>query len=186
MYLQLPLRQWGAGNVYLLARTYLQLPLRQWGASNVCLLMSSSWKINNAQNPIALRGMSIHSGTDSESVTIHYLMPSRLWPSLSKYVEVFGLAEIVAQDSRLGADGFQFCRESISSQQYVAVQLHSRNFLLVHLLCQSSLLLSPFNMPSWQFIPRRKLRGRLGLVQGTTKISRLWFDSNLIVSWQYI
>ena len=109
-----------------------------------------------------------------------------LWPSLSNFIEVFGLAEIVAQDSRLGADGFQFCRESISSQQYVAVQLHSRNFLLVHLLCQSSLLLSPFNMPSWQFIPRRKLRGRLGLVQGTTKISRLLFDSNLILSWQYI
>ena len=67
-----------------------------------------------------------------------------VFPNMQKSLD----QQIVAQDSRLGADGFQFCRESISSQQYVAVQLHSRNFLLVHLLCQSSLLLSPFNMPS--------------------------------------
>ena len=35
------------------AQTYLQLPLRQWGASNVYLLVLSSWKVNIAENPIA-------------------------------------------------------------------------------------------------------------------------------------
>ena len=35
------------------ARTYLQLPLRQWGASNVYLLVLFSWKVNIAKNPIA-------------------------------------------------------------------------------------------------------------------------------------
>ena len=33
-------------------RMYLQLPLRQWGASNVYLLVLSSWKVNNTENPI--------------------------------------------------------------------------------------------------------------------------------------
>ena len=33
-----------------LARTYLQLPLRQWGAGNVYLLVLSSWKVNIAKN----------------------------------------------------------------------------------------------------------------------------------------
>ena len=28
------------------ARTYVQLPLRQWGAGNVYLLVLSSWKVN--------------------------------------------------------------------------------------------------------------------------------------------
>ena len=36
------------------ARTYLQLPLRQWGAGNVYLLVLSSWKVNIAENPIAV------------------------------------------------------------------------------------------------------------------------------------
>ena len=40
-----------------LARTYLQLPLRQWGAGNVYLLVLSSWKVNIAENPIAVMGM---------------------------------------------------------------------------------------------------------------------------------
>ena len=39
------------------ARTYLQLPLRQWGASNVYLLVLSSWKVNIAENPIAVMGL---------------------------------------------------------------------------------------------------------------------------------
>ena len=39
------------------AQTYLQLPLRQWGASNVYLLVLSSWKVNIAENPIAVMGL---------------------------------------------------------------------------------------------------------------------------------
>ena len=37
-----------------IARTYLQLPLRQWGAGNVYLLVLSSQKLNIAENPIAV------------------------------------------------------------------------------------------------------------------------------------
>ena len=37
-----------------LAQTYLQLPLRQWGAGNVYLLVLSSWKVNIAKNSIAV------------------------------------------------------------------------------------------------------------------------------------
>jgi hypothetical protein len=40
-----------------IARTYLQLPLRQWGAGNVYLLVLSSWKVNIAENPIAVMGL---------------------------------------------------------------------------------------------------------------------------------
>ena len=40
-----------------LARTYLQLPLRQWGVGNVYLLVLSSWKVNIAENPIAVMGL---------------------------------------------------------------------------------------------------------------------------------
>ena len=36
------------------ARTYLQLTLRQWGAGNVYLLVLSSWKVNIAENPMSL------------------------------------------------------------------------------------------------------------------------------------
>ena len=39
------------------ARTYLQLPLQQWGAGNVYLLVLSSWKVNIAENPIAVMGL---------------------------------------------------------------------------------------------------------------------------------
>ena len=39
------------------ARTYLQLPLRQWGAGNVYFLVLSSWKVNIAENPIAVMGL---------------------------------------------------------------------------------------------------------------------------------
>ena len=39
------------------AKTYLQLPLRQWGAGNVYLLVLSSWKVNIAENPIAVPAM---------------------------------------------------------------------------------------------------------------------------------
>ena len=38
-------------------RTYVQLPLRQWGASNVYLLVLSSWKVNITKNPIAVMGL---------------------------------------------------------------------------------------------------------------------------------
>ena len=37
--------------------TYLELPLRQWGASNVYLLVLSSWKLYIAENPIAVMGL---------------------------------------------------------------------------------------------------------------------------------
>ena len=40
-----------------IAWTYLQLPLRQWGTSNVYLLVLSSWKVNIAENPIAEMGL---------------------------------------------------------------------------------------------------------------------------------
>ena len=36
------------------AGTYLQLPLGQLGASNVYLLVLSSWKVNIAENPAPL------------------------------------------------------------------------------------------------------------------------------------
>ena len=39
------------------AWTYLQLPLRQWGAGNVYLLVLSSWKVNIAENSIAVMGL---------------------------------------------------------------------------------------------------------------------------------
>ena len=40
-----------------IARMYLQLPLRQWNASNVYLLVLSSWNINIAENSIAVMGL---------------------------------------------------------------------------------------------------------------------------------
>ena len=40
-----------------MAWTYLQLPLRQRGAGNVYLLVLSSWKVNIAENPIAVMGL---------------------------------------------------------------------------------------------------------------------------------
>ena len=42
---------------YRYARTYLQLPLRQRGAGNVHLLVLSSWKVNIAETPIAVMGL---------------------------------------------------------------------------------------------------------------------------------
>ena len=39
------------------AQTYLQLPLRKWGTGNVYLLVLSSWKVNIAENPIAVMGL---------------------------------------------------------------------------------------------------------------------------------
>ena len=39
------------------AQTYLQLPLQQWGAGNVYLLVLSGWKVNIAENPIAVKGL---------------------------------------------------------------------------------------------------------------------------------
>ena len=39
------------------AWTYLQLPLWQWGAGNVYLLVLSSWKVNIAKNPIGVMGL---------------------------------------------------------------------------------------------------------------------------------
>jgi hypothetical protein len=38
-----------------MTQTYLQFPLQQWGAGNVYLL--SSWKVNIAKNPIAVMGL---------------------------------------------------------------------------------------------------------------------------------
>ena len=39
-------------NQWHMAWTYLQLPIRQWGAGNVYLLVLSSWKVNIAENLI--------------------------------------------------------------------------------------------------------------------------------------
>ena len=39
------------------ARKYLQLPLQQWGAGNVYLLVLSSWKVNIAKIHIAVMGL---------------------------------------------------------------------------------------------------------------------------------
>ena len=39
-----------------IAQTYLQLGFRQWGAGNIYLLVLSSWKVNIAENPIAVMG----------------------------------------------------------------------------------------------------------------------------------
>ena len=38
-------------------QTYLQIPLRQLGAGNVYLLLLSSWKVNIAENPIVVMGL---------------------------------------------------------------------------------------------------------------------------------
>ena len=38
-------------------QTNLQVPLQQWSASNVYLLELSSWKVDIAENPIAVMGM---------------------------------------------------------------------------------------------------------------------------------
>ena len=43
--------------VHVGAQGYLQLTLRQWGAGNVYLLVLSSWKVNIAENPIAVTGL---------------------------------------------------------------------------------------------------------------------------------
>ena len=37
--------------------TYLQLPLRKSGAGNAYLLVLSNWKVNIAENPIAVMGL---------------------------------------------------------------------------------------------------------------------------------
>ena len=44
------------------AQTYLQLPLWQWGTGNVYLLVLSSWKVNIAENPIAVMGLLMYVG----------------------------------------------------------------------------------------------------------------------------
>ena len=43
-------------NCYL-AQMYLQLPLRQRGAGNVYILVLFSWKVNIVKNPIAVMGL---------------------------------------------------------------------------------------------------------------------------------
>ena len=44
------------------ARMYLQLSLRQWGAGNVYLFVLSSWKVNIAKNTIEVMGLKICLG----------------------------------------------------------------------------------------------------------------------------
>ena len=46
------------------ARTYLQLPLRDWGASNTYLLVLSSWKVNIAKKPIAFQLEPSYEGSE--------------------------------------------------------------------------------------------------------------------------
>ena len=48
------------------AQTYLQLPLQQWVASNVYLLVLSSRKVSNAETPIAIMGLQICSGLEPQ------------------------------------------------------------------------------------------------------------------------
>ena len=52
----------GESVIFEYAWTYLQFPLRQWGAGNVYLSVLSSWKVNIAENPIAVMGLQIRSG----------------------------------------------------------------------------------------------------------------------------
>ena len=56
---------------------YLQLPSRQWGAGNIYLLVLSSWKVNIAENPIAVIGLYIRSGKVSTKRTWTWLMYSK-------------------------------------------------------------------------------------------------------------
>ena len=46
---------------------YLQLPLRQWGAGNVYLLVLSSWKVNIAENLIAVMGQRVKNYGEANS-----------------------------------------------------------------------------------------------------------------------
>ena len=39
------------------ARMYLQLPLQQWSAGNVYFFVLSSWTVNIAKNPIVVMGL---------------------------------------------------------------------------------------------------------------------------------
>ena len=50
------------------ARTYLQLPLRDWGASNTYLLVLSSWKVNIAKNPIAFQLEPSYEGSEPSTL----------------------------------------------------------------------------------------------------------------------
>ena len=45
-----------------MVRMYLQLPLRPWGAGNVYLFVLSSWKVNIAENSITWMGLLVRSG----------------------------------------------------------------------------------------------------------------------------
>ena len=45
--------QWQAASAW----TYLQLPFRQWDAGNVYHLVLSSWKVNIAENPHCCYGV---------------------------------------------------------------------------------------------------------------------------------
>ena len=49
------------------ARRYSKLPFWQWGAGNVYLLVLSSWKVNIAENPIAVMGLKIRLGLVSSA-----------------------------------------------------------------------------------------------------------------------
>ena len=40
-----------------IAKMYLQLPLQQWGADNVYLLVLFIWKVNIIENPISVMGL---------------------------------------------------------------------------------------------------------------------------------
>ena len=51
------LHKMSARQIHLYGRTYLQLPLQQWGAGNIYLLVLSSLKVNIAENLIAVMGL---------------------------------------------------------------------------------------------------------------------------------
>ena len=53
-----------------MARTYLQLPLRQWGTGNVYLLVLSSWKVNIAKKPTLL--LNLPSESVGETLPISF------------------------------------------------------------------------------------------------------------------
>ena len=54
---KIDLEEFYLDHVIIYAQTYLQLPLWQWGAGNVYILLLSSWKVNIAENPIAVMGL---------------------------------------------------------------------------------------------------------------------------------
>ena len=70
------------------ARTYLQLPFWQWGTGNIYLLVLSSWKVNIAENPIAIRAVPyVFSGRNFEKMQLCAMIASHCDGILEQWVE---------------------------------------------------------------------------------------------------